>query len=232
MKEKKEAPKVCFATAYYPPDTIGGVARTADRIVKYLVEYGFDVHVITTGNREITQDEMLQPDSVPIASDENGASIYRIPIIRTTKIFLDMKHAVSIAAQSFYWAIHNLDRILSFDIFHGLYLPMAYPCLLVAGRGKRPVIASIMGNEIENWALDALVAPFIIHPLQRASWVTSVNTDYLGTAAGLADIANRSSFIPNAIDNSAFPKWQPIRINKEVLLVQWQDFQRQKIFPF
>ncbi len=90
---------------------------------------------------------------------------------------------------------------------------MAYPCILVAHKGKRPVIASIRGTDCVTFLTNELM-PYITTVLQNASWVTSVSSDLLDTASVFSDISSRSSFIPNSIDHTVFPKWKIENTNR------------------
>src|SRR5262249_23711735 len=112
------------------------------------------------------------------------------------------------AAEAFYHAISRVDKHVRFDLFHGFYLPMAYPCLMVAQRNRRPVIASIRGDDgivmFKEWPFK----PIVTEVLRRASWVTSVSTASIERAKSLANISHRSSFIPNSIDTKLYPRWE------------------------
>ena len=197
MRVKGRSPKVCLACLEYPPDR-GGVARSAGRIAKYLVEEGFDVHVFTPKRGE---PQGLPPE--PFLQD--GAKVYRVA------------SGLSLSTEGITGAIQAADDAVSFDIFHGVYLPMAYPCMLTDPDGLRPLIASIQGSDAVEWGVNPVYREFMTAVLKRASWVTSVNTDYLRTAADLADISGRSSFIPNGVDSAAFPRWRPTEANRGVV---------------
>lgn len=181
MKIWNRPPKVCFATWEYPPK-IGGVSHAAQRIVNFLTQAGADVHVIA---RDVEQDAFV---GVPEPQKEKGAKIYR--------------------TSSFEQAITQLDLELSFDLFHGFFLPMAYPCIQAARSGKRPVIASIRGSDWAVWKNEIKTRLLVTAILRQASWVTSVNTDYLNEACQLVNLRERSCFIPNSIATENFPKWQ------------------------
>lgn len=194
--------KVCFATLGYPPAP-GGVAQSADRVVRYLVEEGFDVHVFTpTFGQPQGEAGRLVP------SLEQGVSVYRIP--------WDFAIETSTNILALYSAIQDIDASSPFDLFHGYYLPFAYPCILVAG-AERPVIASIRGNDAVTGLCSPETIPLINIALQKSSWITSVSTDLLAAVSGLADLTNRSSVIPNSIDPSGFPKWRLTEENRGVV---------------
>ncbi|HEX5127807.1 MAG TPA: glycosyltransferase, partial [Rhodocyclaceae bacterium] len=184
-------PRVCFATIEYPPDW-GGVSKSAQRIVKMLVEGGFEVHVFVPTD---TQEEGAG-EIEPIAVD--GISLYRIPTSR------DFSPS---SVLSFFKAIDQANKALSFDIFHGFYLPMAHPCLPVAAKAKRPVIASIRGDD-GVVLLRGDTASAMSKILREAAWITSVSGDSLLRANALVNISRKSSFIPNSIRAGDGPQWQ------------------------
>ena len=184
--------KVCFATWQYPPDK-GGVGRSAQRIATYLVESGFEVHVF------VPDTSTPFSDDIPTPVIENGIHLYRVPT----------GASVSGKEQAMFLTIKHYDDLISFDIFHGFFLPIAYPCILVAGRTKRPVIASIRGVDGFGLLANLDYFPYISAAVERASWITSVNSALLDNVSAISDIENRSSFIPNSIDATTFPKWKP-----------------------
>lgn len=201
MDIKREKIKICFSTWEYPPDK-GGVGRSSARIVQYLVEEGYEVHVFVPKNGFVPPSSDLQrgtvvSDQIPDPIQENGATIYRIA---AGSSFLE-------GAQAIYHVIKSIDNQVNFDLFHGFFLPMAYPCILVAQRDRRPVIASIRGTDAVTFLTNELM-PYIQVVLQNATWVTSVSSDLLETVCALSDISAHSSFIPNSIDISEFENWE------------------------
>ena len=206
----KNSPKVCFASSYYT--TLGGIAKSAKRITNFLRDEGFDVYVITSGHREadvISYDKQGIP--VPVLYED--IKVYTIPIH-------DHKDDPSldnyIWMKAFYDMIKRLDQMFAFDIFHGFYCPIAYPCILVAD-GTRPVIASIRGNEVEKWALQPWGLPFIHLVLEKASWITTVGRDLLKVGRALSDISYRSTFIPNSIASACNSQWTLTEGNRGVV---------------
>lgn len=65
--------RICFLTPEYPPH-VGGVARSAQRLVKGLTQTGFEVVVIIA----------LCPGQFPSTFSADGALVYRIePILES-----------------------------------------------------------------------------------------------------------------------------------------------------
>jgi glycosyltransferase involved in cell wall biosynthesis len=194
--------QVCFATLGYPPAP-GGVARSAARVVSYLREAQFDVRVFT-----LTFGEKQNTSRPPSPTLEQGVQVYRIP--------WDTRTETSNNILAFYAAMQDSDAVSPFDIFHGYFLPLAYPCILVAG-AHRPVVASIRGDDAVTGLCSPEFFPFINVVLQRATWITSVTTDLLAAVSGLADIAARSSVIPNGIAAAGLPTWRLTAANNGIV---------------
>ncbi len=181
---------VCLATLEYPPTT-GGVAVSARRLVRYLVEEGFEVEVFATA-------ETPWAGGAAGAVPEDGARIHRLPQYDPPQV----------TAALMLEAILLADRRAPFDLFHGFFLPLAYPCLHVARQGQRPVVASIRGDDAVSWLADPVRRQIVASVLRRAAWVTSVSSDLLANVAPLADISGRSSLILNAIDGAGTARWR------------------------
>jgi L-malate glycosyltransferase len=181
--------RVCFITPEYPPDW-GGGSKSARRIVSMLVAGGLDVHVFAPVTKAAPAG--AGPQSV------DGVQLYRVPV--------DQSSLLS-AMTGYADAINRVDQRAPFDIFHGFFLPMAFPCLMVAQKGLRPVIASIRGDDGVRMLNDMTFRQGIVKVLKHAAWITSVSTESLVRANELEDISRRSSFIPNSIDLARLPSW-------------------------
>jgi glycosyltransferase involved in cell wall biosynthesis len=189
--------KVCFVTIEFPA-MVGGVGRSAERIVHYLADANAQVQVVVPQT-------LGKPLPTPPALAEKGVEVHWVPLDQDSPM------------QDLCEAVRALDDRLNFDLFQGFFLPMAYPCLLAASRGQRPVIASIRGSDAGAWLANPKALPFIQIALQRASWITSVASDLLETVAVIADMGERSSVLLNGIDTIGFPTWQPTDKNQGVV---------------
>ena len=194
-------PRICFSTLGYPPAP-GGVPRSAARVVGFFVEAGFDVHVFTVVFGEPLGKQIPQ---------ERG--VHGVPV---TTIPWDFRAETSANILAFYSAIQDEDGPRPFHLFHGYFLPFAYPCILVAG-GRRPVIASIRGDDAVTGLCSPEFFPFINVVVQRSSWITSVSADLLAAVSGLSCLEGRCSVIPNSIQDAGFPRWQPTDTNRGVV---------------
>ena len=191
--------RVCLVVYKYLPDS-AGVARSASRLVRYLLDAGMEVHIIvpniTNSSQAMKAQDLLYCANYPVQDEEN-CFIYRPEIP-------NMARQMSMLME----LIRLIDYRCRFDIFHGYWLPLAFPCLMIAAMGNRPVIGSIRGNDAAAEAILPENFSYIFSVLQSASWITSVNSPLLSGINGIVDVSKKSSVILNGIDSSAFPQWK------------------------
>ncbi|MBD0325158.1 MAG: glycosyltransferase family 4 protein, partial [Pyrinomonadaceae bacterium] len=198
----KQSKAVCFVTPEYPPRATG-IARSAVRIVKHLVEGGFDMHVFVL--LRCAQGET----PATYTSVEEGVHVYRVRVEKDADKW-QLVHALS-------EAIRKVDDATPFAMFHGFFVPIAFACLRVAERRNRPIIVSIRGSDAVDWLATEAQRNIMNLIMQRAAWVTSVSTDLLDNVAAVWDVSGKSSVILNSIDSSAFPSWQLTEENRGVV---------------
>lgn len=178
--------KVCFTTIEFPPDS-GGVSKSSGRICRFLRESGCEVHVFAPSPGEPIPADEVTPYEV------DGIYVHRVPIgnsqFKQTHYLDDFAEVIS-----------RVDKRVDFDIFHGFFLHMGYPCVQVAG--DRPLVASVRGMDA-GLSFELPYKEHVIPVLQKANWVTSVSSDSLRQLSSLVDISGRSGFVPNSIDASS-----------------------------
>lgn len=206
MNNKK---KVCLVSFKFLPEW-GGLARSASRLVKYLNDSGVDVHVVVPSFHEnCLVDERVNEFSECLNNPEmmgNGLYIYRPKIFNKEGLMGTLTEMLLL-----------LDLRFHFDLFHGYYLPYAFPCLVVAAHGNRPVIASIRGNDAVKEGMSSFYFPYVQAVLNGASWVTSVSSDLLINVNGITNVKHKSSVIFNGIDTSDFPLWKGFEITQGIV---------------
>jgi glycosyltransferase involved in cell wall biosynthesis len=180
---------------------MGGIPRAAARIVKFLAE-SFEIHVFTFIKAE--------PGDMSVSStSEDGVAVHRVRISQDA--------SETIMALSIRQAIQSVDSATPFDLFHCIFLPLAYCCLDIAEKGGRPVIASLRGSDGTVWLEDEWHLNIVSKVLRRVAWVTSVNTDMLERLSAHGLVRERSSVIRNSIDSSSFPRWHATPDNRGVV---------------
>jgi len=181
------APAICLLTGTYPPST-GGLAKSGQRLARFLAAQGFDVHVVT-------------PDRSPASSGEPAfkhesasISVYRVP-------FDFAPPAEGFALRRF---LRELDQRHCFQLFHAFFVTYAYVCVEVAqskpAEIRPPVLASIRGGDAEAFTANPFLRAQLVSALKRATAVTSVNQHCLSHFARWVSLEHKSSVIPNSIE--------------------------------
>ncbi|SFR06102.1 glycosyltransferase [Poseidonocella sedimentorum] len=183
-KDAVRSAPICLVSEMYPP-TLGGVAGAARRLARLLHSLGHSVHVVTTIDRSES------PEGGVESRDEDGVWVHRVSQKRpsnSTKFLLRD-------------AILQLDDRVGFQLFQGFFLPAAHPCLLAVEASGiwRPVIASIRGNDVITLKDHPFHRTTILHSLEHADWITSVNAAYLDLVAEDVEVSGRSSVIRNGV---------------------------------
>lgn len=177
--------RICLSTQLYPPE-IGGVAVAAQRLAGTLVQAGYAVHVVAPCHVDGLGG--IETRSVV----EDGIMVHRVC----------HDHGPQELAFALRALVRRLDEEIGFDLFHGFFLTAVYPCAgaVEASGRKRPIIASIRGNDALTLKDHPLTRAAILAGLRKASWITSVNHAYIGRVAEDVDISGRASVIRNGVE--------------------------------
>jgi glycosyltransferase involved in cell wall biosynthesis len=198
--------KICIVTNQYF-DEWTGVARSARRLVSYLINAGAEVHIVTPlSERKVIESNGGIHHKLAIdnpALGPFGELIYKVHLGNSSGEMNELHEFLML-----------LDFKESFNCFHGFWLPYAYGCLIVASNGDRPVIASIRGNDAVAGLGQVKRMPFIQAVLKKARFITSVSSDLLENVSIFEDLNERSCVIENGIDESRFVKWNQNEVNR------------------
>jgi glycosyltransferase involved in cell wall biosynthesis len=199
--QRSDTASICFVTEEFPP-AVSGLAVSSQRIVGFLRDAGFQVHVIVP--------DILPKNGILRSSVEEGYTVHRVDRGR---------HELE-TRMSLHRAVKRLDDEISFDLFHGFFLPSALPCLAPARNRKlgrrRSVIASIRGTDASTLILHPLMRPPLLQALREADWITSVNQMYLDQMDKEVNLAARSSVIRNGFPG--LPRiWELTRENAGIV---------------
>jgi len=208
--------RICFVVATscgYPP-AIGGLAVAAYRIVQYLRDAGFDVHVVTGGPTTLEQTRGV----------EDGVTVHRV--VETGGAFERIF--------SLHRYIRQLDAEVDFDLFNAFFLTSLPPCMSAAVRPRRgrlrPVIASIRGSDSTLCMASPYFRPLLLQALGAPQcWVTSVNQLYLDEVGTQVDLTGRSSVMRNGAP-ALTRQWQLTEENRGVV-GSTGDFRKVKDIP-
>lgn len=188
---------ICFVSFEYPP-VPGGVSKSAGRVVRYLADAGYRVHVFAPGPHELTRVE---------TTIEHDVTVTRFPPPSDRLDLLRQIHR----------EVSRADRVAPFDLFHGFYMIIAFPILRVARRGRRPLLASIRGSDATACIDDPALVGMVKAVLAQASWVTSVSTDLLDRATVVCPVKDKATLILNAIQADGVSRWQPSALDQGIV---------------
>lgn len=172
----------------------GGVARAASRIASFLAQGGFQVYVCVFPESHMAIPHATEPDSSHITTRWT-------PLPSADNELVDLLERASAMAE----VIRQLDADVHFDLFHGIFLPAAFPCLQVARRGRRPVIASARGSDATLWPSNSGSRSIIASVLRHAHTVTAPSRDSLNRLQAIEDIRDKSAIVPNSAAEPTAP---------------------------
>jgi glycosyltransferase involved in cell wall biosynthesis len=127
--------KICFVTGNFLPQ-IGGLAKSAHRVVTFLSEAGYKIHVVVPIEKKLLQNIVTE-------TLQNGVVIHWIPINGSL---------LNNNGQDLSRFLIGLNAEQQFDLFHAYFFSLAYPCLHVAEQSGSPLLASIRGSDAYMWS--------------------------------------------------------------------------------
>jgi len=157
--------RVLLITELYPPEK-GGVARSAQRIVKNLRAAGLTLDVLTCSEKAPHDSEDLAP---PFEERDGGIELSVRP---------QRKKATTL--QVLYHNIRRLHRLRSYDLIHGFFgVPSGYVGTYAARELMIPSIVSFRGNDIDQVLFDYTSKPFLADTLRWADAVSYLSLEML-----------------------------------------------------
>jgi glycosyltransferase involved in cell wall biosynthesis len=181
--------RVCYLTLGYPP-MAGGVAAASGRISRILRDAGYQVHVYVACPSS-------NLDAVPEFPIGTGIPVERI--VTGCEMRANLEHIIHVLLEG--------DRRFGFDLFHAEFLPLACPCLQVAG--PRPVIACLRGGDMDALLHQPRYSEMLHECLAKATWICSANQKYIDIASQLTSVKNRSSIMALDAGFHSSPAWDP-----------------------
>lgn len=177
-------PRLLFLTERFPPD-IGGLARSAARIVASLRHLGVEVDVVTW-SRYLQPGELLPPEGEP--------RVFRLGLYR----HWDMTLPHTLNALDWLHQRHSYDAIWGHYVF-----PAGFVGTWFAQQQQIPHIVSARGNDIDR----ALFPPGdfgrLHWTLSRATALTAVSQDMAGKIQVLTQRQD-VQVMPNVVDAQCF----------------------------
>lgn len=208
-RERVEKKKVCLVTPEFPPETWGGLARTARRVAAHAQGMGLEVHVahfMVRGDRPVLLDENRRTETV------GEITIHRLTVGKESLVggqreLWDCPHTLTL--QMMYQSLEMLQARERFDLFHSFFLyPMGYIAGLLARRMRIPHVATLVGNDVKRYIFSPEKVGVCRSGLENAQRVAGLSLDLLEMADGLVPIMNKSRIIYNSVEIPAEP-WRP-----------------------
>lgn len=190
--------KICFVTGNFLPQ-VGGLAKSAHRVVSFLYQAGYTIHVVVPLENSLQQNivtEIIQNDVV----------VHWVPIKGTL---------LNSNGQDLSRYLVQLNTQQQFDLFHAYFFSLAYPCLHVVEQSGSPLLASIRGSDAYIWSAPNMQRLCKL-VLKKVTGLTTVNRH-------LSDILTQNGYerkvtlIKNSIPVNDGKRWQ-ISTCKKVLI--------------
>lgn len=172
------------------PPMVGGLAKSAARVVGFLVDAGCDVSVV------VPVDENSHIDTTT-AVPLNGCQIYWAPV---------EKNVTDGFGSSLSKFLMELDQKQNFDVFHAFWFSLTYPASIAIASKNKPLIASIRGSDAHVWTAPKLQR-LRKSVLKKVSVLTSVNSHLLDIVAE-NDFQGKTKIITNSICVDGVAKWK------------------------
>ena len=223
--------RILFITERFPPD-IGGVARSAERIVSSLIQLGIVVDVLTW-SRYLQPGEVIPPDANLLSLDlsldsgkkqdsvKNRPRIHRIGLYRQWDMTLP--HTLSV--------LDWLHQTHPYDAVWGHYLfPAGFLATWFAQLNNLPGVVSARGNDVDLTVFPPGDFARLQWTLANAAWVTAVSQEMarkIQVLSGRTDVillkntVDTTLFSPLAPPNSPSPSISSLRRSLGIADDEW-----------
>lgn len=177
-------PRLLFIAERFPPD-IGGVSRSASRIISSLVQLGLEVDVVVWSR-------FLQPGEVKLETSKTH--VYRLGLYRHWD--MTMLHTLNV--------LEGLQSSQHYDAVWGHYLfPAGFLAVWFAQLNGLPSTVSARGNDVDRALFPPGDFARLQWTLERATVVTSVSQDIRRKIQVLVK-RDEVLVIQNAVDSEIF----------------------------
>jgi glycosyltransferase involved in cell wall biosynthesis len=193
--------KVCIVTPEFPPDTWGGLARTAHRVAAHAAGMGLSVHI---AHFVIQEDNLVLLDENRRTEVIAGLTVHRLtvgkdPLSDGRSQLWDCPHNLTL--QMMYQSLEMLHELEEFDLFHSFFLyPVGFVTGLLAKRIKAPHVAALVGNDIKRYIFSPEKVGVCRSGLENADRVAGLSADLIEMADALSPVRNRSRVIHNSVE--------------------------------
>ena len=158
---------ICFVSALFYPH-LGGVERYTHQLSKKLVEFGYNILIITTNTNNINEFEVM-----------DGISIYRLPIYK----FLGIRYPVIKHNKEYFKTIKEIKEIpIDFFVINTRFYLTSLLGLALAKKQKKPAI--VIEHGTGNFSINNKILDFIGRIYERiiTSKVKNYNPKFYGVS--------------------------------------------------
>ncbi|MGB7414571.1 MAG: glycosyltransferase [Thermosynechococcaceae cyanobacterium] len=209
--------RILFLSERFPPD-LGGVARSAGRLVSSLTGLGHSVEVVTW-SRYLQPGDVAPPETIETAAGQ--LTLHRMGLYRHwdgtmphTLIFLDWLHQEQ-----------------SFDVIWGHYLfPAGFLATWFGQLNHCPVIVSARGNDVDRAVFPPGDFARLQWTLAHATQVTAVSQDIAHKVQIICDglrpaLGHRTDIftLPNTVDAHLFRATDPNQALRQQLGIKDEE---------
>lgn len=193
--------KVGIVTPEFPPETWGGLARTAQRVAEHTAGMGLAVHV---AHFMVGQDNMVLLDENRRTETVGEVTVHRLtvgkePLTGGQRQLWDCPHNLTL--QMMYQSLEMLHVHTGFDLFHSFFLyPVGYITGLLARRMKIPHLATLVGNDVKRYIFSPEKVAVCRSGLENADRVAGLSLDLIEMADALVPIVKKSRVIYNSVE--------------------------------
>jgi len=198
---KRGKKKICIITPEFPPDNWGGLARTAERVARHALDMGLSVHV---AHFAIENGPLVLLDENRETRTVDGLIVHRLTVGREEtgegeRGLWDCPHNLTLLTM--YQSLEKLFQEEQFDLFHSFFLyPMGFVTGLLARRMRRPLIVTLVGNDVKKYVFSPEKVAVCRSGLDNADMVVALSWDLMETAHALTPVSHKARIIYNSVE--------------------------------
>jgi len=192
--------KICILTPAFPPESWGGLARTAERVARHACSLGADVHVAAFS---VVADPLVLLDENRRTTRRDGITLHRLELGRFEypQEYLgwgDSPHTRAI--KTLYQSLEILHAAERYDLLHAFFLyPAGYVAGLLAGRYGVRSLVTLVGNDVKRHFFQPEAVAMCRSGLENADRVVALSGELLDLADALTPVKSKGEIIHNGV---------------------------------
>ena len=192
--------KICILTPAFPPESWGGLARTAERVARHACALGADVHVAAFS---VVDEPLVLLDENRRTTRRDGITLHRLRLGRFAypeeyRGWGDSPHTRAI--KTLYQSLEILHAEERYDLLHAFFLyPAGYVAGLLAGRHGVRSLVTLVGNDVKRHFFQPEAVAMCRSGLENADRVVALSRELLDLADALTPVKSKGEIIHNAV---------------------------------